>query len=437
MIPGSPPRSLLEQQMQEHGPPQDPSRYHSSDCAWNRLLRRLVALALSTKEVSSPSETPPTFATVTCILIAINAAAGDRVWLVSNRLPYRVDSATQALARGDGGLVSALLPVHRAGNSWWVGQGGFPEEDTVQAQMREERILDVNLPADLVALHYNGASNGAIWPLFHYFPAICKFEPAEWDAYKEVNARFADAIAERCGDRDTVWVHDYQLMLLPAMLRALKPRLRIGYFHHVPFPATEVLKTHPARSELLLGLLGSDVVGFHTLEYVRNFTAAVSRVLGFDAVAEDVHVEDRIVRVGAMPLGLDTAGVFKALTTPEHALAVEKLRGNGFGKLILGVDRLDYTKGIPEKLLAFEAFLTKHPDWKGKVALVQLCVPSRVDVDTYSDLRLEIEQLVGRINGKLGWPGWVPIQYLFQTRPLPELTALYRCADVVRVPFVV
>ena len=354
-------------------------------------------------------------------------------WLVSNRLPFRV-GADGGLVRTDGGLVSALLPVHQAGTSWWVGQGGFPAEPGLQEQLAAARVLDVDVPADLAQAHYNGASNGGIWPLFHYFPAIARFSPEDWRAYRAVNAAVAAAIAPRAGHGDTVWIHDYQLMLVPALLRDRRPDLAIGYFHHIPFPASEVFKIHPARDEILAGLLGADVIGFHTLEYARHFTAAASRLRDVAVVAEDLHVEDRIVRVGAFPLGIDVAAIGQSLASLAHAAALQDLeRDLGGRRLVLGVDRLDYTKGIRERLAAFELVLRRRPELRHRVTFIQLCVPSRIEVDRYDQLRHGIEREVGRINGELGSVGHTPIHYLFQRRNLDELTALYRRAEVALV----
>ncbi len=355
-------------------------------------------------------------------------------WLVSNRLPYRLDDQSRSLERTDGGLVTALLPVHQGGSSWWVGQGGFPDSPELASRLETERVVDVAIPAALAKDHYSGASNGGIWPLFHYFPEIAVFLPAEWAAYRAVNQAFADAILARAKPGDRVWIHDYQLMLLPAMLRAREARLVIGYFHHIPFPASEVLKIHPARDELINGLLGADLVGFHTLEYARHFAGSAARLLGVEAVAEELHVEDRLVRVGAFPLGIDAEGLLAAMDTAEHALAKERILSQlGGRRLILGVDRLDYTKGILERLAAFERFLRTHPEWRDRVTFVQLCVPSRIEVERYERLRQAVEREVGRINGELGSTGHAPVHYLFQRRGLDDLTALYRVADVCLV----
>jgi trehalose 6-phosphate synthase/phosphatase len=355
-------------------------------------------------------------------------------WMVSNRLPFRLNHDTRTLERNDGGLVTALLPIHQAGSSWWVGQGGFPDAPGLDDHLERERVLNVVVEDGRAKAHYNGASNSGVWPLFHYFPAIARFDPREWEEYRAVNAAFAKAILARARPGDRVWIHDYQLMLLPAILRAEMPELCIGYFHHIPFPASEVLKIHPARDEILRGLLGADVVGFHTLEYARHFVAATGRVLGIEAIAEEVHFEDRLIRVGAFPLGIDAHDIEAAMQTPEHRAAIESLMDRLNGRhLILGVDRLDYTKGIPERLTAFERFLRHYPEWRDRVTFIQLCVPSRIEIGSYESLRQEVERLVGRINGEMGSDGHVPVHYLFQRRSLAELTALYHLADVCLV----
>lgn len=359
-------------------------------------------------------------------------------WIVSNRLPWswvRDAHGAAGLARSPGGLVSAMLPVHQAGDAWWVGHGGYPADLPDRAGLLErERLLDVDVPAADHAAYYNGAANDCLWPVFHYFPAIARFDQACWDAYRRVNRRFADALLERVAPGDLVWVHDYQLMLLPAMLRDAQPDLRIGYFHHIPFPASEVFKLLPWREEIAEGLLGADLVGFHTLEYARHFASVSGRLLGLEVRGEDIHHGDRIVRAGAFPLGIDIDGIRAAMQAEAHHAALAALERTFAGRhLVLGVDRLDYTKGIRERLEAFAAFLRRHPAARNDTVLLLLCVPSRTEIGSYARLRQEIEQLVSRINGELGSTANQPVHYLFQSRDLPELTALYRRADVCLV----
>jgi len=353
-----------------------------------------------------------------------------RTWLVSNRLPFTLD-AGGSLSRSHGGLVTALLPVHEEGDTWWVGQGGFQTRGEEEERFNAARVVDLQVPADCARRHYNGAANSGIWPLFHYFPAIASFVPEDWAAYRTVNRIFADSLLARIGPHDRVWIHDYHLMLLPGMLRRERPGLAIGYFHHIPFPASEVFKIHPARDEILSGLLGADVLGFHTLEYARHFAGAAFRLLGLVGVADEIHYEDRVVRVGAFPLGIDAEGLARALKSTARVTADSELAtGLGGRRMILGVDRLDYTKGIPERLAAFELLLRRHPELRGQVVLVQICVPSRIEVARYEQLRDEVERTVSRINGTYGTPSSAPIHYIFQRQGMPALSALYRRAEV-------
>jgi trehalose 6-phosphate synthase/phosphatase len=366
--------------------------------------------------------------------------ASGRKLIVSNRMPIsfrmKEDGSGHELVRSPGGLVTALQPVHTQDHSLWIGVAGQVDlkDPSILDQLAQNAFCPVDVPDDLYALYYNDLSNGALWPLFHYFPTYAKFSLDAWEGYRKVNQIFCDRICEIVEPEDIVWIHDYQLMLLPEMLRQARPDLQIGYFHHIPFPASEVLRIFPWRTEVLNGLLGADLVGFHTLEYARHFVSAASRLLGLDSRGEDVLCGDRLVKVGAFPLGIDPDVVDRASREPAHLQKYEELQRTFAGKkLILGVDRLDYTKGIRERLVAFQQFLAKHPEYRETTVLLQLCVPSRVEVLPYEDLRDEVEWLVGRINGQFGTATHTPVQYLFQSASFAELTALYRFADVCLV----
>lgn len=366
--------------------------------------------------------------------------ATGRKLIVSNRMPIsfklREDGTGHDLVRSPGGLVTALQPVHIQDNALWIGVPGQVDlsDQTIQDQLKQNAFVPVDVPEDLYSLYYNELSNGAIWPLFHYFPTYAKFSRDAWEGYRKVNQIFCDRICQIAESDDIVWIHDYQLMLLPEMLRSARPDLQIGYFHHIPFPASEVLRIFPWRTDVLNGLLGADLVGFHTLEYARHFVSAASRLLGFDSRGEDVLCGDRLVKVGAFPLGIDTEVVERATHDPAHCQKLEDLQRTFAGKkLILGVDRLDYTKGIRERLMAYQQFLAKHPEYRESAVFLQLCVPSRVEVLPYENLREEVEWLVGRINGEFGTATHTPVQYLFQSASFAELTALYRFADICLV----
>lgn len=365
-------------------------------------------------------------------------AAMPRTLIVSNRLPCTIvtgEDGTPEVRRSGGGLVSAMLPVHARSDSLWLGYAG--QESPPHAALvvlAHDRLHHVAIPDQLYTAYYNGEANAALWPLFHYFPSLASFDPAHWRAYQAVNERFAEAVAAVANDGDLVWVHDYQLMLLPALLRQRLSTVRIGYFHHIPFPASEVLKLHPAREALLDGLLGADFVGFHTLEYARHFVGACERLLGMEASADEVLHAGHAVRAGALPLGIDTQAIATACASTEHARFRDELRTAFAGRrLLLGVDRLDYTKGIRERLNAFSTMLRRHESLRGQAVLVQLCVPTREDVERYAELRAAIERQVGRINGEFGRPGYTPVEYLYRSVPLEQLTALYATADACLV----
>lgn len=366
--------------------------------------------------------------------------AAQQIFIVSNRMPLstRKTETGVEVKRSSGGLVSALQPVHSHATavSWWAGFLG--EADAIDADIESsllfERYLPVPLNKETYHLYYNGACNGGIWPLFHYFPNYAEFGVAEWEAYKDVNRAFCDTLLPRLRTDDIVWIHDYHLMLLPALIRAQKPDVHIGYFHHIPFPASEVFRILPWRMEVLEGLLGADVVGFHTLEYARHFISSVSRLLGYENVGENLFYGERLVKVGAFPLGIDVEAFRATAQTETYRTRLRELDESYQGrKLILGVDRLDYTKGIKERLLSYQLFLKRNPELRQSTVFLQLCVPSRIDVPWYGEMRHEIERIVGWINGEFSTTTHAPVQYMFQNLELPELAALYRRADVCLV----
>jgi trehalose 6-phosphate synthase/phosphatase len=290
-----------------------------------------------------------------------------------------------------------------------------------------------------VTRFYEELSNGVIWPLFHYLPDQMPLHQ-RWEVYEAANARFADAVVAQYRPGDRIWVHDYQLMRLPAMLRERLPEARIGFFLHIPFPSDELFATLPARAGLLRGLLGADLVGFHTASYARHFAESVTRVLGLPATPERVEVDGRTVRVGVFPMGVDAATLAERAASPAvdaelAAIALPTQESGGADvALFVGVDRLDYTKGIPRRLLlAFEQLLARHPELRGRVRLVQVAVPSRTAVRAYQRFRHDLDALVGRINGAFGTPRWNPVHYLYRSVPQAQLLALYRAARVMLV----
>jgi trehalose 6-phosphate synthase/phosphatase len=364
-----------------------------------------------------------------------------RLVLVSNRLPVTVRPSPSGLdvQRSVGGLATALRQPHeRTGGLWvgWPGPTGDLDDavrDELERRLAGLGTVPVHLTAEEVALYYGAFSNGVLWPLFHYVTGVLPLRLEGWAEYRAANERFADAVAARYRPGDRIWVHDYQLMLVPALLRRRLPEARIGFFLHIPFPSSEVFGTLPARRELLEGLLGADLVGFHTEGYRRHFASSVHALLGIPAPEGRIRHPGGETALGVFPIGIDAAEFAARADTPEVAAQARRLRGDEGIRLLVGIDRLDYTKGIPRRLLAFEDFLTRWPDWLGRVRLVQVAVPSRTDVHAYGAFRQEVDALVGRINGAFGTPHWMPVHYIFRSLSEDEISALYVAADAMLV----
>jgi trehalose 6-phosphate synthase/phosphatase len=322
----------------------------------------------------------------------------------------------------------------------WIGWSGATDDElsaeqrsALNQQLEGLRLVSVPLTADQVARYYEGFSNGVLWPLFHYLLDQVPLHVRDWEPYMEVNRRFAEVVAEHYQPGDLIWVHDYQLLLLPELLRQRLPHARIGFFLHIPFPAEELFRTLPERDRLLRGLLGADLVGFHTPAYLRHFAASLTQILGLTVDIDRVQLADREVRLGVFPMGVDAKSFSVMAETPEVQAEAEALRGDGTLRLLVGVDRLDYTKGIPRRLLAYERLLENHPELRERVRLVQVAVPSRTNVEAYQEFRALVDGMVGRINGAFGTPRWVPVHYIYRGLSEPELVALYRAADVMLV----
>lgn len=364
-----------------------------------------------------------------------------RLILVSTRLPVTVEEDGGALSvrPSSGGLASGLRAPHRRLGGLWVGWHGSaaPVDRDRQAQLAARlatlNAVSVDLSEQEVQLFYDGFTNGVLWPLFHYLPDRIALRPDGWREYGAVNARFADAVAAHYRAGDTIWVHDYQLLLLPALLRQRLPRARIGFFLHIPFPSSELFTTLPQRELLLHGMLGADLVGFHTAAYRRHFVSTVERVLGIRCGEEHVRIGGRRARLGVFPMSVDAHAFSQRVSSPEVLREVHGLRGDGSCKLLIGIDRLDYTKGIPRRLLALEELLHRRPEWRGRVRLIQVAVPSRTRAEAYRAFRQEVDAIVGRIHGNFGTPDWTPVHYLYRSIPEAQLLALYRAADVMLV----
>jgi trehalose 6-phosphate synthase/phosphatase len=352
--------------------------------------------------------------------------------VVSNRLPVTVQRGPRGLDAkpSPGGLVSALEPVLKRRGGTWIGWPG--------TELRKGETLGEGGPYDIRAVrlsesevtgYYHGFSNRTLWPLFHSLPERARFDRREWLIYQRANARFAEVTAEVAAEVGLVWVHDYHLMLTPQLLAERLPDTRIAFFLHIPFPPYDLFRLLPWDRELLRGLLASDLIGFHVEGYARNFLDCVERLLGarVDHKAMLVEHGDRTVQVGAFPIGIDFD--FFESTAREAPAPASRSRE----RIVLGIDRLDYTKGIPERILAFERLLELHPQHREKVVYMQVAVPSRFQVAEYRTLKNEIDQLVGRVNGRFATSQWSPIRYLYRGFSQDRLAALYRDADVALV----
>ena len=350
----------------------------------------------------------------------------------ANRLPVR--RASGAWRPADGGLVAALRPALEARPSVWVGWDAGVDEAPSRVAGLDVELAPVSLSRREADGSYRGFANRALWPLLHGLVEQPVFERTWWDAYRAANGRFAAADPPAPGAR---WVHDYHLMLLPALLREQGARGPIGFFLHVPFPPPEVFARLPWRSSLLAGMLGADVVSFHTPGYLDNFLRAC-RLLLHDVRVDGSAVtlaDGRTVRLGANPVSIDAAGLQQEASAPAVARHLERLRRRfGNRRVVLGVDRLDYTKGVPERLRAVELLLELEPCRRRELTFVQIAVPSRGEIHEYERLRSVVEQLVGRINGRFTEPSHdVPVHYLYRGISRDQLLAYYRLADTCLV----
>ncbi len=365
-----------------------------------------------------------------------------RLVIIANRLPVTISRREGKLnyQPSAGGLATGLGSFYRDKKGLWLGWPGLASEklrgheEEVISSLKEMDCSPVFLTQKQIENFYYGFSNKTLWPLFHYFLQHTVFDNRMWEAYKRVNRIYCEAALEVADEDDIIWVHDYQLLLLPAMLREKLPKATIGFFLHIPFPSFELFRLLPWREEILEGLLGADLVGFHTYDYVRHFLSSVRRILGYDHSLGLITTQERLVKVDTFPIGIDFLKFSRAAQLPEVKAEIQRLKRRiGNRKVILSVDRLDYTKGIPERLDAFEFFLEKYPQYREKVILVMVAVPSRTKVEHYIQLKRNVDEHIGRINGRFGTLGWSPILYLYRSVPFPTLAALYNLAHVALV----
>lgn len=371
-----------------------------------------------------------------------------RLLVVANRLPVsatRTGTHSWSLELNAGGLVSALLGIKQI-ETRWIGWAGVnvPDEDgqlALAKALAEKRCIPVFLDEEIVHQYYNGYCNNVLWPLLHYLGlpqedrlAATRSLQSQFEAYKKANQMFADVVYKHYKEGDVVWCHDYHLMFLPKCLKDFDSHMKVGWFLHTPFPSSEIYRTLPSRDELLKAVLAADLVGFHTYDYARHFVSACTRILGLEGTLEGVEYQGKLIRVAAFPIGIDSERFTKTLELPEVKEHIRVLEETFAGrKVMLGVDRLDMIKGIPQKLLAFEKFLEENPTWRDRVLLVQIAVPTRTDVHDYQKLTSQVHEIVGRINGRFGNLISVPIHHLDRSLDFHELCALYAITDVALV----
>jgi len=367
--------------------------------------------------------------------------------IASNRLPFVLERKGDSwkLVPGSGGLVTALAPVLRDRGGVWIGWPGtsgtidISDQISFASNIAGYSMKPVHLEEEDVRKYYLGLSNEVLWPLFHDLQSYCNFDPAYWQSYIDINARFAQVIRENAGPDDFIWVHDYHLLCTASELKRTGITANMGFFLHIPFPPLDIFDKLPWRKEILNSMLDYDIIGFQTPRDRRNFIQCLRTFI------KDISIEgkgqvltafagERSIRIGYFPISIDYNEFSNMAESREVADAAWYIHEDiPKGKIVLGVDRLDYSKGIPYRLRAFENFLEKHPDLHRKITLVQVVVPSRRNIPVYEDLKIEIERMVGEINGRFTRSGWVPIHYIFRSLDRSDLLAYYRTAEIALI----
>ncbi|NCD71939.1 bifunctional alpha,alpha-trehalose-phosphate synthase (UDP-forming)/trehalose-phosphatase [Mucilaginibacter agri] len=359
--------------------------------------------------------------------------------IVSNRLPVKVTKQDDAyqLSSSEGGLATGLGSIYKQDDNLWVGWPGLEidrhdDQLSVTEQLKELSLMPVFLSQDEINQYYEGFSNEVLWPVFHYYASTyAHYAEANWECYQRVNQKFCDAILEVANPGDTIWVHDYQLILLPKLIRDARPDVSIGFFQHIPFPSDEMFRLIPWRSELLEGMLGADLIGFHTFDDVRHFLSAVQRLLPVQVSANIITSGERAIVIESFPMGIDDKKYGNLSQQPNVKIEAELIKETFKNqKLILSIDRLDYSKGILQRLHALEVLFEKHPELITKITLYMIVVPSRDQVPQYKELRDNIDKKVGNINARYRTLEWSPIQYFYKSFPIETLSALFSTADV-------
>ncbi|NBC83036.1 MAG: bifunctional alpha,alpha-trehalose-phosphate synthase (UDP-forming)/trehalose-phosphatase [Bacteroidetes bacterium] len=370
-----------------------------------------------------------------------------QILIISNRLPVNVtiNEGEIETVPSVGGLATGMSSIYKYYSAKWIGWPGLNESDSkirtkIGKALKKHEYIPVFMQEELFEDFYYGFSNKTIWPLYHYFTQYVEYKKHTWEAYKKVNAFYADQVIENAEEGAYVWVHDYHLQLLPKMLREKRPDLIIGFFLHIPFPSYEVFRILPWRDEIIEGLLGADLIGFHTYDYERHFLSAVRRLRGYDIDFNQVNLDDRFVKVDAFPMGIDyekfanTAMKHQQMAVKDRSKIQQEIDKHYLmapdQKLVLSIDRLDYSKGIANRLEAFDYFLDKYPEFKEKVTLVMVATPSRTAVAQYQQMKSEVDELVGHINGKYASINWTPIWYFYRSFPFDTLIDLYTSCDI-------
>ena len=374
-----------------------------------------------------------------------------RTIIVSNRLPIKISNLDKSFefSSTSGGLATGMKSIHKKNNFLWIGWPGIDKKSLGNNLAKAEKLLHkknyipVFLRKKEINDFYYGTSNEALWPLFHYFLEFSIFNKSHWKSYVNVNKKFAKSVIKYANKGDIVWVHDYQLLLCPRMIKTKRPDLTVGFFLHIPFPSFEIFRIFPWREELLEGILGSDLIGFHTYDYVRHFLSSVKRILRYDVIFNKINVGSREVLVDTFPMGIDYAKYNDAARKKNvqkksemsnlRLQLMDHKKTSSDSKLILSIDRLDYTKGVINRIKAFEIFLTNNPEYRGKVRLIMLTVPSRSDVNDYIKLKKQTDEIVGRVNGKFASVNWTPIWYYYRSMSFDELIDLYTISDIAMI----
>lgn len=375
-----------------------------------------------------------------------------KILIVSNRLPLEINLVKESISikPSAGGLVTGIGSIYKSFESMWIGWPGIVDEEIndkirpdIISAIRKEKCLPVFINKKDMDLYYFGFSNKIIWPLFHYFTQFVEYNKDFWNSYIQVNKKFAEVILENIEGIDKIWIHDYHLLLLPKLIKEKHKEISIGFFLHIPFPSYEVFRVLPWREQIIEGMLGADLIGFHTYDYERHFLSCVRRLLGQEIFINQINLENRIVKVDAFPMGIDYDKYFNTAIKLQQKSVKDKSKirqeiDKFFlmapeRKLILSIDRLDYSKGISNRLVAFEYFLDKYPEYREKVTLILLAVPSRINVEQYKYMKREIDELVGKINGRYATINWTPIWYFYRTLSFENLIELYSSCEIALI----